>query len=381
MRVLVTGGAGFIGSHTADLLLSEGYQVRVLDSLAPPVHEGGVVPDYLDPRVEFLRGDVRDSHAWEQALADVHYVFHLAAYQDYLLDFSRFFDVNCVGTALLYELMVERELPIHKVVVASSQAVYGEGRYRCAVHGTQRPPQRTIEQLQRGAWNLTCPQCDAQPGSTVGAQEMESQLTGEEVVNPHNQYAISKYTQEMTALRLGKRYEIPTVAMRYSITQGPRQSPRNAYSGILRIFTTRLLDGLPPVIYEDGMQLRDYVSVSDVARANILVMKDPRADYRVFNVGSGQAITVLDYALLLMKTIGIEMEPVIQGQFRVGDTRHIVSDISELRRLGWEPHVPLPEVMRQYVDWVRGQRETRRFYLEAASVLQEKGVVREADAG
>lgn len=372
MRVLVTGGAGFIGSHTADLLLSKHYQVRILDSLAPPVHENGRVPDYLDPRIEFLKGDVRDKKAWELALGDVDYVFHLAAYQDYLPDFSKFFDVNCVGTALLYELIVERQYPIRKVIVASSQATYGEGCYECSVHGTQYPTQRTIEQLQRRAWDLTCPFC---------GREMEPQLTAEDVVNPHNQYAISKYTQEMTALKLGKRYGIPTVALRYSITQGPRQSPHNPYSGILRTFTARMLNGLPPVIYEDGKQLRDYVSVQDVARANLLVMEDPRADFRVFNVGSGQPITVLDYARLQMETIGLEMEPVMLGQFRVGDTRHIVSDISEIRRLGWQPEVPLPEIIRQYVDWVRGRQEANDFYLEAERIMQEKKVVRQSVLG
>jgi dTDP-L-rhamnose 4-epimerase len=210
---------------------------------------------------------------------------------------------------------------------------------------------------------------------------MESQPTNEDVVNPHNQYAISKYTQEMTALRLGKRYGIPTVAMRYSITQGPRQSPRNAYSGVLRIFTTRLLNGLPPVIYEDGGQLRDYVSVRDVARANLLVMEDRRADYRTFNVGSGQPTSVLDYARLQMETMSLDMEPVMLGQFRLGDTRHIVSDVSELRRLGWKPEVPLREIMREYVTWVREQEEVGSFYLEADRIMQERGVVREAGIG
>jgi dTDP-L-rhamnose 4-epimerase len=317
-----------------------------------------------------LEGDVRDREAWEQALEDVDYVFHLAAYQDYLPDFANFFDVNCVGTALLYELIVEREYPIRKVIVASSQAVYGEGRHDCSVHGVQYPPPRTIEQLQREAWNLTCPLC---------AREMEPQLTAESVVNPHTQYAISKYAQEIMALRLGRRYEIPTVALRYSITQGARQSPNNAYSGILRIFTTRLLDGLPPVIYEDGGQLRDYVSVKDVVRANLLVMEDTRADYCAFNVGSGQSTSVLKYARLLMETVGLEKEPVCQAQFRLGDTRHIVSDVREICRLGWEPRVPLPEIMRDYVDWVQKEENAGSAYLEADRVMEEKGVVRKAD--
>jgi dTDP-L-rhamnose 4-epimerase len=370
MRALVTGGAGFIGSHTADLLLSLGHRVRVLDSLVAPVHQDGQPPEYLDDRVEFIRGDVQDRLAWERALEGVDHVFHLAAYQDYLPDFSKFFAVNCVGTALLYELIVEKQYPVHKVVVASSQAVYGEGRYECSVHGVQYPPQRTLEQLRGAVWNLTCPLCD---------RVMESRITDERVVNPHNQYAISKYTQEMTALNLGRRYGIPTVALRYSITQGPRQSPYNAYSGILRIFTTRLLSGLRPIVYEDGLQLRDYVSVYDVARANLLVMQDSRADYRAFNVGSGHPTAVLEYARMLMGVMGEQLEPVLGGQFRLGDTRHVVSDVSALRSLGWEPVVPLPEVMRQYVDWVRERKQVSQSYLEADLVMRGKGVVRTAD--
>jgi dTDP-L-rhamnose 4-epimerase len=350
------------------LLLSRGYQVRVLDSLAPPVHQNGQPPSYLDPRAEFLMGDVRDSRAWEQALEGVDYVFHLAAYQDYLPDFSKFFDVNCVGTALLYELIVERRFPIRKVIVASSQAVYGEGRHRCTVHGVQYPPHRPMDQLRQGVWELVCPIC---------GQEMESQPTGEEVVNPHNQYAISKHTQEIMALRLGKRYEIPTVALRYSITQGPRQSPHNAYSGILRIFALRLLNGLPPLVYEDGQQLRDYGSVRDVVRANLLVMEDARADFQAFNVGSGQPVTVVEYARLLMDTMGVQMEPVVPGLFRLGDTRHIVSDVSVLRRLGWEPQVPLPEIMAEYVAWIQAQRSDGPSYVQADRVMLEKGVVQQ----
>lgn len=370
MRALVTGGAGFIGSHTADLLLGQGYEVRVLDSLVAPIHQGERPPDYLDDRIDFIRGDVQDRLAWETALEGIDCVFHLAAYQDYLPDFSKFFAVNCVGTALLYELIVEKQYPVQKVVVASSQAVYGEGRYECSVHGVQYPPQRTLDQLKAAAWNLTCPLCD---------HVIQSRPTDERVVNPHNQYAISKYTQEMTALNLGRRYGIPTVALRYSITQGPRQSPYNAYSGILRIFTTRLLNGLHPIVYEDGEQLRDYVSVYDVARANLLVMQDSRADYRAFNVGSGHPTSVLEYVRMLMDVIGSDLDPVLEGQFRLGDTRHVVSDVSALRGLGWEPTVSLPEIMKQYVGWARERKQGGQSSLDADVVMRVKGVVRSAD--
>jgi len=368
MKVLVTGGAGFIGSHTVDLLLEKGYEVRILDNLTPPVHRDGQIPDYVPLNdVEFIHGDVRDKQAWEKALEGVDAVFHLAAYQDYLPDFSKFFHVNSVGTALLYEIVVEKRLPVRKIVVASSQATYGEGKYECPEHGIQYPGPRPLEQLERGEWELRCPIC---------GQEMKPLPADEAVVNPHNQYAMSKYTQEMIALNLGRRYGIPTVCLRYSITQGARQSFRNAYSGILRIFTMRLLNHKPPIVYEDGQQLRDYVYVGDVAKANLLVLEDDRANYQVFNVGGAKATTVLEYAHLLAEKLDRNIEPVIPGQFRFGDTRHIVSDISKLRALGWEPVTPLEQIAEEYIEWAREQPDLGDYYEEAEARMEELGTIR-----
>ncbi len=369
MHILVTGGAGFIGSHTVDLLIGKGHRVRILDSLTPPVHLDGQLPSYVPRQAEFIRGDVRDHDAWERTLDGVDVVFHLAAYQDYLTDFSKFFHVNTVGTALLYEIVVAKKLPIQKIVVASSQATFGEGKYECAEHGVQYPPLRSVEQLNRRDWEVHCPVC---------AKMMKPLWTDEARVNPHNQYAMSKYTQEMIALNFGTRYEIPTVAMRYSITQGPRQSFRNAYSGALRIFTTRLLSDQPPVCYEDGGQLRDYVSVHDVARANVLAMEDARADYRSFNVGGGRAITVKNYARLIAQKMGKNIAPVFPGEFRFGDTRHILSDISALRTLGWEPRVPLEKIVEEYIAWVKEQPDVRDYYAAAEREMKALGTIREA---
>ncbi len=367
MKVLVTGGAGFIGSHTVDFLLAEGHAVRILDSLAPPVHVGQQVPDYVPAAAELIIGDVRNRTTLEQALQGVDAVIHLAAYQDYLPDFAKFFHVNTVGTALLYELIVEKHLPITKVVVASSQAVYGEGKYTCRTHGVQYPGPRAEAQLRAGHWDPVCPAC----GDTL-----EVALTDEAVVNPHNQYAMSKYTQELIALNLGRRYQIPSVALRFSITQGPRQSYRNAYSGILRIFTMSLLHGDRPVAYEDGHQLRDYVYVGDVARAIGLVLHDSRADYRAFNVGGATAISVLDYATLVARATGSSLPPCVPGEYRFGDTRHIISDIGQLRALGWEPVVPLPEIVAQYVAWAQAQPSFANYYAEAMRVMKRLGTVR-----
>ncbi|MBI3914143.1 MAG: SDR family NAD(P)-dependent oxidoreductase [Chloroflexi bacterium] len=367
MNVLVTGGAGFIGSHTVDLLLQKGHRVRVLDSLTPPVHRDGQLPAYVPRDVEFIRGDVRERAAWERALDRIDAVFHLAAYQDYLTDFSKFFHVNTVGTALLYEIVVEKKLPVQKIVVASSQSAYGEGKYECAEHGIQYPPLRTEAQLLRRDWDVQCPLC---------THKMKWLVTDEARVTPHNQYAMSKYTQEMLALNFGKRYQIPTVALRYSITQGPRQSFRNAYSGVLRIFTTRLLSNQPPVAYEDGAQLRDYVSVHDVARANVLVMEDARADYEVYNVGGGRAVAVSEYAQMVARALGKNIAAQFPGQYRFGDTRHIISDISKLCALGWAPQVPLEKIIEEYIAWARVQPDVADYYAEAEREMLEMGTIR-----
>jgi dTDP-L-rhamnose 4-epimerase len=370
-RALVIGGAGFIGSHTVDLLLARGYSVRVLDALAPPVHLDGRVPAYLSPEVEFMHGDVRDRKALRRSLEGMDVVLHLAAYQDYLTDFSRFFDVNATGTALLYELIVNDRLPVQKVVVASSQSVYGEGKYRCAMDGVVYPAPRPEAQLKIRQWEVRCPVCG-------GSLQVET--TDEAQVRPHNQYAMSKYAQEMIALNLGQRYGIPTVAMRYSITQGPRQSFRNAYSGICRIFVTRMLAGHAPIAYEDGGQLRDYVYVGDVARANLLVLEDPRADYQVFNVGGGAATSVLQYGALVAQVLGADLDVAVPGEYRFGDTRHIVSDIGRLCSLSWEPVTPLPEIIAQYAAWARAQSDLGDPYARAEQVMKQLGTVRTAGA-
>lgn len=386
MKVLVTGGAGFIGSHTVDLLLEKGYQVRILDALLPPVHLDGQVPDYMPlDHVEFLQADVRDKAAWEGALQGVDAVVHLAAYQDYLPDFSTFFHTNTVGTAMLYEVIVEYKLPLQKVVFASSQATYGEAKYRCRKtedgYGSRKtesrhpevvyPELRGEEQLRRGEWDLRCPVC---------GEVLDPQWTDEAMAKPHNQYAMSKYTQEMVALNLGKRYGIPTVGMRYSIVQGSRQSFRNAYSGVLRIFAQRLLNGKAPVCYEDGLQIRDYVSVHDVARANSLVLEDEHADYQVFNVGGDRNVTVLEYAHLIAERAGLDIKPEIPGLYRFGDTRHVFSDVGKLKALGWQPEVSLEAIVDEYLAWASEQPGFKDYYAEAEAKMQKMGILRKVVA-
>ena len=358
--VLITGGAGFIGSHTAEELLRAGYRVRLLDNLTPPIHTGEW-PDWLPADAERMLGDVRNRDDWQKALRGVDYVIHLAAYQDLLPNFAQFFHVNSVGTALLYELIVAGKLPVKKVVVASSQFVYGEGRYQCAKDGVVFPDGRDP---QKGQWDPVCPKCG---GSIAPLPLLETHA------NPKNQYSIAKYSQELMAIALGRNYGIPSVALRYSIVQGPRQSFRNAYSGVLRIFTLQMLRGQPASVFEDGRQLRDYVNVDDVARANRLVLESDGANYEIFNVGGGKGYTVLEFAGMVAET-----PPNITGEYRVGDTRHSVSDISKLQRLGWQPTKTPRDSVRDYVAWIRGQKLDKDYAAEALDTLRKTGALRKA---
>lgn len=367
-RVLVTGGAGFIGSHTVDLLLSKGYDVRVMDSLQKRVHPRGK-PSYLSNEVEFIRGDVSVARHLEKALEGVRSVFHLAAYQDYQPDFSRFIHVNTESTARIFELIVAKRLPIEKIVFASSQSVAGEGKYRCEEHGEFLPRPRPIEQLEKGIWEILCPKC-GQPAKNL--------LIDESVANPHTAYGISKYAIELLAFNLGRRYGIPTAAMRYTYVQGPRNSFYNAYSGILRIFTLRVLHGKPPVAFEDGGQLRDYVNVRDVAAANVLALERPEADFQVLNVGGGRATTVLQFARIVLRAFGSEMAPSVPGEFRLGDTHHTISDISRMRALGWEPRIPVEQGVAEYLDWIRSQPEVGAYFIAAERAMRKRNVIRKA---
>ncbi len=370
MQILVTGGAGFIGSHTVDRLVEAGHCVRILDSLEKPVHQAGK-PAYLNPAATFVEGDVTRREHLLPALDGVEAVYHLAAYQDYLPDFSKFFHVNAVGTALLYELLVEKRLPVRKVVVASSQAVYGEGRHRCPNGHDVHPPMRDEAQLRAGRFELSCPECGA---------ETQWQPTDESVVNPQNQYALSKHAQEQIAIQLGRRYEIPSVAMRYSIVQGPRQSFYNAYSGACRVFCLSLyLDRTPP-IYEDGLQARDFVNIHDVADANLRVLEAPEADYRVFNVGGGRAWTVAEFAGIAANAFGAKIDVRPSGSYRFGDTRHIVSDVSALRALGWEPRRSPADSVAEYASWLREHGDVEDVLSAAERQMKALGVVREVGA-
>ena len=370
MKILVTGGAGFIGSHTCDRLLELGHDVVVLDALTPPVHRNGR-PAYLSPGADLYQGDTRNRDLLANLLRRVDAVYHFAAYQDYLPDFSRFSDVNVVSTALLYEIIVAERLDLARVVVASSQSAMGEGLYLCPLDGEQLPGMRPEEALAAGRWDIRCPECNG---------SLEMQATPERISNPQNAYGMSKLGEEMVAINLGRRYGIPTVALRYSIVQGPRQSVYNAYSGACRIFCLSYLLGAPPTLYEDGAAIRDYVNVDDVVDANVLVLEDDRAIGKVFNIGGGAAVTTREFADIAMRQYGSDQAAVVTGEYRFGDTRHILSDISAVRTLGWEPKRGPAESVAAYAAWLGGMDGLEGVLAEASARMRALGVVRRVKA-
>ena len=366
MKVLITGGAGFIGSHTADRLLKEGYEVRVLDSLQKPIHNA--IPEYLDDRIEFMAGSATDIRAITEALQGVDYVYHLAAFQDYLPYFSKFVDVNVSSTARIYEIIVRDNLPIKKIIVASSQATLGEGLYLDSDGNEVLPDMRLEEDLKKGIWEPRPPK----------GKEIYCARTPERVSNPQNPYGMSKIAEEMFALQLGKRYGIPSVAMRYSIVQGSRQSFYNAYSGACRIFCLAFHQGKEPQIYEDGNQIRDFINIHDVVDANLLVLEDDRANYEMFNVGGGAPITVKHFAETVAEVFGVEdYDPKPCGKYRFGDTRHIWSDISKLESLGWKPSRTIYDSIVEYKDWLDCASSIDNIIEYCSKKMEELNVLRD----
>ncbi|PYL41508.1 MAG: epimerase [Verrucomicrobia bacterium] len=365
-RALVTGGAGLIGSHVADLLVREGWRVRILDNLEPNTHRRGK-PAWINRDAEFVHGDLLDRATIENALSDIDIVFHQAAYGGYMPEMAKYVQVNSYGTAQMLEIIREKNLPIKKVIVASSQAVYSEGAGECSNHGLVFPKVRPVEQLQRGDWSVRCPICH-QPTTSVATPE-EAPVGGETV------YGLTKVDQEKLVLLWGKQVGIPAVALRYSCTYGPRQSIFNPYTGVIAIFCTRLLNNLSPVLYEDGEQTRDFSFVEDIARANLLAATTDALDGWPVNVGSEKGVTVREIAQRISDALGIRIAPEINGEFRPGEMRHLISGTDTIRAAGYAPQVDLAEGIDRYLDWIRSQSDVRDYFSEASETLRNKGIV------
>jgi dTDP-L-rhamnose 4-epimerase len=366
--VLITGGAGFIGSHLADELLRNGYSVRVLDNLAPQVHgPQRLRPAYLDPEVELIRGDVLDPEIVVKALRGVTRVFHLAAMVGVgqsMYEIERYTAVNNVGTAVLLEAVVAAKT-VEKLVVASSMSIYGEGSYVDSSGRHCTGIRRTLDQLRRADWEVR---------EEKGEPLIPVPTTETKTPDLSSVYALSKYDQERMSLMVGAAYGIPTTALRFFNVYGTRQSLSNPYTGVLAIFASRLLNGNPPRIFEDGLQLRDFVSVHDVAAACRLAMEVPESDGKVFNIGSGERFTVRSISEKMSRLLGKPVPPEIIGSYRVGDIRHCFADISEAKRvLGYTPGVDFEEGLSELAGWLEGQIP-RDMVAEAHAELAARGL-------
>jgi dTDP-L-rhamnose 4-epimerase len=363
-NILVTGGAGFIGSHLVDALVKDGHRVRILDSLADEVH-GGVVPAHLNPQAEFIRGTVCDPETVASAMDGIDAVYHLAAELGLgrsMYQVRRFVTGNDLGTAVLLEELIKRKTQIRKLIVASSMSLYGEGPYRCAsCHTTSFPELRVDGQLSQKKWEFECEACGA---------TLETLPTPEsKPLNPTSVYAVGKQVQEQYSLIIGRAYAIPTVAFRYFNVYGPRQALSNPYTGACAIFSSRLLNDEAPLIYEDGEQTRDFVSVHDIVQANLLALDSNAADYQVLNVGTGRATTIRFIAEVIARGLGKNIKPDLTGQFREGDIRHCIADISRARKLlGYEPKIALEDGLVELLDWVGNQKADDRLQTAAAEL-------------
>jgi dTDP-L-rhamnose 4-epimerase len=366
-KVLITGGAGFIGSHLADELIKEGFSVRALDNLCEQVHGPGQKrPLYLNPEVELMIGDVRDKNAVRQALEGIDIVFHFAAMVGVgqsMYAIKNYTDVNEVGTACLLEAIIDQ--PVKKLIVASSMSIYGEGLYQDSKGNLAEAQDRNTTQLKENHWELFNHQGEKlDPKATP---ETKSPVLA-------SVYALSKYSQEQMCMMVGKSYNIPVTALRFFNVYGTRQSLSNPYTGVLAIFASRLMNNNPPVIFEDGRQRRDFIHVKDVARACRMAAESSSANYKILNVGSGQSYTIIEIAERLTSLLNKNISAEITGQYRIGDIRHCFADISLLTKtLGFTPAIKIEEGLAELVEWLSTQQAVDKVS-QAREELMKRGL-------
>ncbi len=369
-KVLVTGGAGFIGSHTVDALLERGNEVRVYDNLNPQVHgPDAKIPQYLSSQAEFIKGDVRDRESLKKAIQGVDVVIHDAAevgVGQSMYSIDQYISVNVQGTGILWDILVNEKHSIEKVLVASSMSLYGEGRFKCKEHGMVKPKSRLEKHLLDRKWEMYCPDCGSilKPAPTDEDKDLDCTSV----------YAQSKKDQEVYSLMIGKAYQLPTVACRYFNCYGPRQSLNNPYTGAAAIFSSSIKNDKPPLIYEDGEQTRDFIHVKDLVRGKLLLLDSPEAKFEIFNIGTGQPTSILQLASTLIKLSGKSFFPNIVHKFRNGDIRHCFADVSKIEKLGFKSEISLKKGLEDLSNWVDSQDAESRIDL-AHGQLVEKGLV------
>ena len=367
-KMLITGGAGFIGSHLCDKFLEKGFSVRVLDNLDEQVHSAGCIrPAYLNPEVELIKGDVRDAETVKKSLQGVDHVYHLAAkvgVGQSMYEVAGYTDVNNMGTATLLEALIQK--PVEKLVVASSMSIYGEGLYKSSSNKIVPGYERNIADIKQGRWELY-----DEEGSVL--EPVPTNEKKPPVLN--SVYALSKYDQEQMCLLIGKAYNLPVVALRFFNVYGTRQALSNPYTGVLAIFASRFLNEKPPVIFEDGEQKRDFVHVNDVVNALVLAGEQPGAHGRAYNIGSGNSYTINYISNSLAEVMGKQhIEPSLTGKYRAGDIRHCFADISLAEKvLGFRPRVELKDGLAELAKWLEGQDAHDKVDL-AGKELEKRGL-------
>jgi len=368
-RVLVTGGAGFVGSHTADALLEAGHQVRIFDNLTPQVHQDGT-STYIPEGAEFVLGDMRDQSQVNAAVKNMDVIFHLAAavgVGQSMYQISEYTAINNLGTANLFQAILDTHSQPEKIVVASSMSIYGEGNYVCSRCGEVSPSARPLSQMKDKRWDTICPHCGQTLAPVPTREDKPLQCT--------SIYALSKKDQEEMALLFGATYQVPVVALRYFNIYGTRQSLSNPYTGVAAIFASRLMNGKSPIVFEDGRQMRDFVSVHDIAHANLLAMENSGADGRALNIGSGQPVAIHEVAEELEQALEVKLPLEVTGKYRAGDIRHCFSDIAAAKELiGYRPMTRLREGIGELVAWLKSQRASDRVD-EAMEHLSAHGLV------
>ena len=367
--ILVTGGAGFIGSHLVDLLIKEGFKVRVVDNFHPQVHPEK--PSYLNPEAEYVEGDVRDRRLMESILEGVEGIFHFASrvgVGQSMYEIEDYVDANLRGTGVLLDLLANTPHKVRKLIVASSMSIYGEGAYRCKNCGVVYPERRNEEDLEKGVWEVKCPNCGEflTPIPTPEDKPLYSSSI----------YAQTKKYQEEMCLLIGKTYGIPVVSLRFFNVFGSRQSLSNPYTGVVAIFLSRILSGNPPVIFEDGNQTRDFIHVKDVVYGCYLALMKEEANYEIINLGRGEGVKIKDISSILQTLLKREVGEEITGRYRKGDVRHCFADITKLKeKLGFTPKITLEEGMEELLPWMEKEK-VRDYFARVLKEMEERGLVK-----